>query len=168
MNVARYLTPELVRLGMVDGHLDEIDPEKNPDAERERLKLAVIAELCDLFEASGEIRNRSKFEKDFIYRERQSSTGLCDGVAIPHVRSMQPRRTVVVFARTADGVWFDSMDGEPTHLFFGITAPEYDDAEFIAFYKWISTAFVQEEWLPRALMNAEDEHEIIGILGRIH
>jgi len=168
MNISRYLTIDRIQLGMRHGHLDEVGADADPDRERERLKEEVIDELIALFDRSGQLLNLSKFRKDFVNRERVDSTGLTEGIALPHIRTRQARKTVIVFARSQEGVWFDAMDGQPTHIFFGITAPEWDDREFYKFHKWISTAFVQEEWLRDALLWAEDEHEIIKILGNLH
>ncbi|MHC4884347.1 MAG: PTS sugar transporter subunit IIA [Planctomycetota bacterium] len=168
MNVSRYLKSNQIQLGMLNGHLDEVDPEQDREHELVRLKDEVIGELCALFSLSGEIRNETKFRKDFINREKRASTALEGGIAIPNLRSLQPRRTVIIFARTQDGVWFDAPDGEPSHVFFGLTAPEYEDREFQKFYKWITTAFTQEEWLRDALLWADDEHEVLKILGHLH
>jgi PTS system fructose-specific IIC component len=168
MQLMRYLKPEHVRLGLVHGHLDGIDPEKDPAAERARLKEAVIDELVELFDRTGVIRNASKFAKDLRYRESQSSTALGDGIAVPHARSLQPRRLAIVFARSREGVWYDAPDGKPVHIFFGIAGPSYDEREFLQFYKWIAQSWLQEEWLPQALLEAEDEHEVVGILGSLH
>jgi PTS system fructose-specific IIC component len=168
MKISQYLKPCQIALGLVSGHIDEIDPEKDQAKEKTRLKSEAIDELIGLFDKSGEIRNLSKFTNDFINREKSGSTALENGIALPHIRSMQPRKTVIIFARSQDGVWFDSIDGGLTHVFFGISAPKYDDKDFYRFHKWISTAFIQEEWLKDALLWAEDEHEIIKILGHLH
>lgn len=168
MNISRYLKPDQIKLEISCGSLDGIDPDKDLDREKSRLKGEVIDELTQLFEVSGEIRNSSKFTKDFINREKVHSTGIGEGIALPHIRSMQPRKTVIIFARSQDGVWYDAIDEKPTYIFFGITAPEYEDKEFYRFHKWISNAFVTEEWLKDALLWAEDEHEVIKILGHLH
>ncbi len=164
MYISRYLKPEYVRLGLVHGHRDEIDPEKDEAKEKLRLKEAVVEELTDLFVETGVVRNRHKFFLDLWNREKKASTAVGDGIAVPHVRSMQPQKMAIVFARSVDGVEYDSPDGEPVHIFFGITAPPYDDKAFLYFYKWIAQSFLQEDWLHGALLHAEDEHEIIGIL----
>ncbi len=164
MYIARYLKPEFVQLGLRNGHLDEIDPEKDEERERDRLKWEVVEELADLFDKTGVVRNRSKFLADFVHREKQGSTALGGGIAVPHVRSMQPRDFAIIFARSREGVWYDAPDGEPVHVFFGITAPSYDDKTYLNFYKWVAQSFVQEDWLLDALLAAEDEHEIIRIL----
>ncbi len=167
VQITRYLKPEVVRLGMMSGHVDTIDPEKDPAKERQRLKEDVINELTDVFMNTGQVRNRNKFHYDLLSRERKASTAIGNGLALPHVRSMQPRNFCMIFARSRDGVEFDSPDGEPVHLLFGMAAPSYDERmsnEYLQAYKWIARAFKEEEWLPAALLQAEDEHEIIGIL----
>ena len=167
MFVARFLKPEYVKLGLVGGHPDEMDPDLDPEREKRRLKEAVIDELVDLFMRTGEVRNRHKFYVDLLHRERRASTAVGGGIAVPHVRSMQPRRVVVVCARSRDGAEYDAPDGKPVHAFFGIAAPPYDDKIYLQFYKWIAQSFLQEEWLLPALLEAEDEHEIIRMLSSL-
>lgn len=167
VQITRYLRPEVVRLGMMNGHLDGIDLERDPAKEHARLKDEVVDELTDLFMATGQIRNRSKFHHDLVSRERKASTAIGKGLALPHVRSMQPRQFCMIFARSRDGVEYASPDGEPVHLIFGMAAPSYDERmsnEYLQIYKWIARCFKEEDWLPAALLQAEDEHEIIGIL----
>lgn len=167
MQITRYLKPEVVRLGMVGGHRDEIDPEKDPEKELVRLKNEVVEELTDLFMNTNQIRNRNKFHHDLVSRERKASTAIGHGIAVPHVRSMQPRQFCMVFARSRDGVEFASPDGEPVHIFFGMAAPTYDErasTDYLNAYKWIATCFKEQDWLADALLQAEDEHAIIAIL----
>ena len=167
MQITRYLNPSVVRLGMMNGHLDDIDPERDPKKERERLKEEVLEELTDLFMNTGQIRNRNKFRHDLISRERKATTAIGGGLAVPHVRSMQPRQFCMIFARSRDGVEFDSPDGEPVHLIFGMAAPSYDEKvtnDYLQVYKTIARAFKETDWLPAALLHAQDEHEIIRIL----
>ncbi|MCD8140333.1 MAG: PTS sugar transporter subunit IIA [Planctomycetaceae bacterium] len=167
MQITRYLSPQVVRLGMMGGHLDEIDPEKDPEKERIRLKAEVLEELTDLFMQTGQIRNRNKFHHDLVSRERKATTAIGGGLAVPHVRSMQPKAFCMVFARSRDGVEFESPDGEPVHLIFGMAAPSYDErmsTEYLQAYKSIARAFKEEDWLPAALLGAQDEHEIIHLL----
>lgn len=164
MHIARYLKPEFVRLGLVHGHLDEIDPEKDRDAELQRLKFEVVDELVDLFGATGVVRNLNKFRTDMVNREKGSSTAVGMGIAVPHVRSMQPRSLGLIFARSREGVWYDAPDGELVHIFFGICSPVYDDQSSLSFYQWIAQSFLQESWLLPALLEAETADEIIGLL----
>jgi mannitol/fructose-specific phosphotransferase system IIA component (Ntr-type) len=163
--ITRYLKPEYIQLGLVNGHYDEVDPEKDRAKELERLKHGVVEELVQLFVKTGQVRNEHKFYLDLWNREKKASTAVGNGIAVPHVRSMQPRELAVVFARSREGVEYAAPDDKPVHIFFGITAPPYDDKVFLQFYKWIAQSFLEEEWLPQALLDAPDEHEILKILG---
>jgi mannitol/fructose-specific phosphotransferase system IIA component (Ntr-type) len=168
VSLGRLFREELVKLEL------ESAPEPLPEGveptpaalekARWRFKERVCAELVELFAASGEVRNEHKFLLDLINRERKASTALGEGLAVPHVRSLQPRSTVVVFARSTPGVEFASPDGAPVHLFFGITAPSYADADYLRIYKWLATSFTREDWLRPALMSAESAGEAVRIL----
>ena len=138
-------------------------PEVN-DHVRWLRKEAVVREMARLFDRSGEIRNLSKFTKDLIDRERKSSTGVGGGLALLHVRSMQPRRLVVVLARSRVGAEYFAIDDEPVHLVVGIAAPSYDDADYWKLYRFLANTFNQEAWLIRAILDADDENEIVHLV----
>ena len=167
MQVHRYLKAEYIQLGLRHGHLDGIDPEKDEARERVRLKEEVIEELTDLFLKTGHIRNRSKFHHDFLSRERKATTAIGHGLAVPHVRSLQPKQLALVVARSRDGVEFAAPDGKPVHLFFGLTAPSYDEKatkDFLLFYQWIGRHFRDSDWLLESVLEAKDAHEIVNLL----
>ncbi|HOX08215.1 MAG TPA: PTS sugar transporter subunit IIA [Planctomycetota bacterium] len=168
MSLGRLFREELVKLELESG------PEPLPEGveptpaalekARWRFKERVCGELVALFAASGEVRNEHKFLVDLINREKKASTAIGEGLAVPHVRSLQPRSTVVIFARSTAGVEYYSPDRQPVHLFFGITAPSYDDADYLKIYKWLATSFTREDWLRPALMSAEEPGEVVRIL----
>lgn len=165
VNFARFLKPELVELNLTI----EYEPPAegvvfSPEHERWKQKELVLKELASVFERSGEVRNATRFFKDFVFREKQASTGVGHGIAIPHLRSLQARKVVTMFARSEAGVEFENADGKTTHLFFGIAAPPYDDAQFLQIFQWIARAFTEEEWLFDALMSADTPDETIYIL----
>ncbi len=167
MYISRYLKPDYIQLGIYSGHLDDIDEAKNHDTELWRLKTEVISELANLFDKTGVIRNRTRFETEIINHEKSSSSATGNGIAVLDIRSMTPKSMGIVFARSQEGVWFDSTDNEPVHIIFGIACPSYDTKKAQHFYKWIAQSFLQEDWLPSALLYAENEHEIIGILSSL-
>lgn len=151
MNLARLLRPELVKL-----ELETIQPaEEDPPLPRERavwrVKEAVLLELARLADSGGRIGSCNKLYTDLVNREKKASTGLVRGIAIPHVRTIQAREMVFAFARSTPGLEFDTLDGEPAHLFFVIVAPPYDDKEYLRIYKQMATAFhttdAREEFL---------------------
>jgi PTS system fructose-specific IIC component len=140
------------------------DPIVVDDHVRLQRKEAVVRELAGLFYESGEIRNLSKFTRDLMDRERKSSTAVGGGLAVPHVRSMQPRKLVVVLARSAVGAEYLADGGEPVHVFLGIAAPSYDDADYWKLYRWLANTFNQETWLTQAILDAEDENDIVHLI----
>ena len=90
-------------------------------------KAEVIDEMVHNFYEHDIIDNEEVYKKDIIKREEQSSTGMGDGIAIPHAHDEAVKTAAVQFARSIDGVDYDSMDGQPAHLFFMIAAPEGGD-----------------------------------------
>jgi len=87
-------------------------------------KTAVLGEL-----ASALLQIESQLDRDEVLqvlqeREQLGSTGIGDGVAIPHGKLKAIDRLMIVFGRHRRGVDFDSMDGRPAHLFFLLLAPE--------------------------------------------
>jgi len=173
--VPRYLKASQVRLDLVRGRLDGVDPLKDRGAELRRLKREVVEELVDLFmgvhagsdpaATRPNIANRSKFAHDFHAREAKGSTAIAGGLAIPHVRTRQARLPTLVVARSREGVWYDAPDGRPTRLFFGISAPPWEEEWYGTFYRWIGQAFrTHGDWLPDALLSAGTADEMVGLL----
>lgn len=87
-----------------------------------RRKKEVLEELCSLL-AEQESLDSEPLLKVLLEREKLGSTGITDGIAIPHGKSKDINNILVAFGRSTAGVDFDSMDGEPTYLFFLILAP---------------------------------------------
>ncbi|MDE7522973.1 PTS fructose transporter subunit IIABC [Ligilactobacillus salivarius] len=90
-------------------------------------KSEVIDEMVHNYYEHGIIDDEDLYKKDIIKREEESSTGMDDGIAIPHAHDAAVKKPAVQFARSVAGVDYDSMDGQPTHLFFMIAAPEGGD-----------------------------------------
>ncbi len=87
-------------------------------------KAGVLAELINVLIASGLALNRSKAIDVLQQREKLGSTGIGDGVAIPHGKVSDLQDLVVAFGRSKKGVDFDAIDGKPVYLFFLLLAPE--------------------------------------------
>ncbi|MYU73057.1 PTS fructose transporter subunit IIABC [Ligilactobacillus salivarius] len=90
-------------------------------------KSEVIDEMVHNYYKHGIIDDEDLYKKDIIKREEEGSTGMGDGIAIPHAHDAAVKKTAVQFARSVAGVDYDSMDGQPAHLFFMIAAPEGGD-----------------------------------------
>ena len=145
MNISRFLKEELIDL---DFSVEQEPPPEvsNSDKWKVRNKERILTRLVDILELSGKTVNRSKLLTDFINRERKATTGIGDGIAVPHVRSMQAKELIIGFARTKDGYDFGSLDGEPTRLFFVMAAPPYDDNLYLKIFKALSESVQYESF----------------------
>ncbi|WP_433332148.1 PTS sugar transporter subunit IIA [Spirillospora sp. CA-294931] len=87
-------------------------------------KAAAIAELTAALAASGLVTDQETFVRAVREREAEGTTGIGDGIAIPHGKTDAIARPAVAFARVPDGVGWDSLDGAPARLLFLIGVPE--------------------------------------------
>lgn len=84
----------------------------------------VLAEMADVLLRSAPQLSRNDVLAVLEERERLGSTGIGEGVAIPHGKLKNIDQLILSFGRSRGGVDFDSMDGKPAHLFFLLLAPE--------------------------------------------
>ena len=91
-----------------------------------------------------------------VLRERESlqSTGIGEGVAIPHGKIAGLDRLVASFARSVKGVDFESIDGQPTHLFFLLVVPEHSGGQHVKALAWISRFFRDDEFRQKLISAA--------------
>ncbi|MEW6050107.1 MAG: PTS sugar transporter subunit IIA [Candidatus Zixiibacteriota bacterium] len=162
MHLSRYLTENLIKLEMST----EIEPFVDGcslDKWRLKAKESVLGELVDLLDQGNRIGNRTKLLLDFINREKKATTGIGKGVAIPHIRSLQAKEFMVAFARSTHGYDFDSLDQQPTHLFFVMASPPYDDGMYLKAFKAIAEMF-QYDAFREELMKVSAPGEVIRAL----
>src|SRR5690554_341294 len=80
-------------------------------------------EMITSLHAAGAIKSVKAFKRAIIKREKLSSTGFGEGVAIPHAKHRTVKHPMIVFARSKDGVNYNSHDGKPVHLLFMLAMP---------------------------------------------
>lgn len=167
MNLARLLKPEQILLELSTVDWPEEEREGIPPEQYSwRIKELVLGELVDLVNRSNRVSNRNKLFLDLVNRERKATTGLSNGVAIPHVRTIYAKELLVGFARSTPGVTFDCLDGAPAHLFFVMVAPPYDDTAYLKLYRQLAEAFSIRD-LRAEFMAAESEGEILRVIKRM-
>jgi nitrogen PTS system EIIA component len=88
-----------------------------------RDKKASLEELAGAIASQEKSVNKDALVKVLMEREQLGTTGIGDGVAIPHGRLKEITHPVISFGRSKDGLDFDSLDGQPTYLFFLLIAP---------------------------------------------
>lgn len=86
-------------------------------------KQAALEEMIDRLYDAGRITDKQTFMQGILAREAQTTTGLGDGIAMPHSKNSAVKLPTVVFARSEKGVEYDAMDGQPVHLLFMIAVP---------------------------------------------
>ncbi len=134
MRISRYLKEEAIKLEMTTV-IEPLQEGASPEKWRQAGKGKVIEELVLMLEAGHRIGNRTKLINDFINREKKATTGIGNGIAIPHIRSLQAKDLTLAFGRSTEGYDFDSLDNEPAHLFFAMAAPPYDDSLYLKVFK---------------------------------
>jgi PTS system fructose-specific IIC component len=166
MNLSRYLKPELIKLKMeTEIHIDP-DSMLHPDKILWMRKEAILKELVDLLDMSGKVNNKRKLLIDLVNREKKATTGIGQGIALPHVRTMQAKEFIMGLGRSKKGYDFDSLDKEPVHLFFVMAAPPYDDALYLKVFKALAE-ILGFDYFREELLNASTEYEILRAIKRM-
>lgn len=165
MNLARYISEDLIDLYLPPPEAPPDNPELNVQKWHQRQKENLLEIFVDLLDRSGNVLHRKKLLRDFVNRERQASTALVNGVAVPHVRTRYVREVMIGFARSVDGYEFDAMDKQPSHLFFIIVTPSHIGDLHIKIYKQIAEIFSFSNAFDE-LMMVEEPGEVIRILRR--
>lgn len=87
-------------------------------------KARAIDEMVQKLYDAGRISDIDTYKKGILAREAQTSTGLGDGIAMPHAKNAAVKEATVLFAKSKAGLDYQALDGQPTYLFFMIAAPE--------------------------------------------
>ena len=90
-------------------------------------KSDVIKQMVALMVKQGNIKDRAAYEKGVFAREEESTTGIGDGIAIPHCKSDAVAKPGLAAMVLPDGVEYDALDGAPVHIIFLIAAPNTED-----------------------------------------
>lgn len=87
-------------------------------------KAGAIDEMVQKLYDEGRISDIKTYKDGILAREAQTSTGLGDGIAMPHAKNSAVKEATVLFAKSKNGIDYQSLDGQPAYLFFMIAAPE--------------------------------------------
>lgn len=143
MRITELLKTEGIELGVsVDSKEDAID------------------RLTGLMDKTGNLSDREEYKKGILAREEMSTTGIGGGIAIPHSKNAAVKKAGLAAMTVPDGVDYDSMDGEPTKVFFMIAAPaEGSDVHLEALAR-LSTILMDPAFLDK-LINASTKEEFL-------
>jgi fructose-specific phosphotransferase system IIA component len=126
-------------------------------------KKKLIGKLVDLIATSGKLKDKKAFLHLILKREKLGSTGIGNGVAIPHAKSEQVKDFIMAFARQDKGIDFGALDGEKTYLFFILASPESNVGGHLKILADISR-LVKDKFIVDRLKNAKDKKEILRII----
>ncbi len=124
-------------------------------------KQEVIQELTAVLPKEG--LDLDRVVQVLMDRERLGSTGIGDGVAIPHGKLSGLNSLIAAFGRSTKGVEFESLDGHPTHLFFLLVAPEDSAGAHLKALARVSRLFKDRQFR-KVLMGAKDVDELYRAL----
>ena len=163
MNLSRYLREEMIVLEFDPPQ--ETPPENSGSSKwKSRNKERVLDNLVEILERSGKTINRCKLLTDFINREKKATTAIGHQVAIPHVRTLQAKTSVMGFLRNRVGLPFGAPDGQDVRIFIPIVGPPYDDKVYLKIYRQLGELLL-EEGVADQLLAVDEPGEVIRIFG---
>ncbi|HFI0326696.1 TPA: fructose-specific PTS transporter subunit EIIC [Streptococcus suis] len=125
-------------------------------------KEAVIDEMITSLVDKGYVTDFDVFKSGIMNREAQTTTGLGDGIAMPHAKNAAVKEATVLFAKSNKGVDYASLDGQPTDLFFMIAAPEGANDTHLAALAELSKYLMKAGFADR-LRAATNPDEVIAV-----
>ncbi|UII54385.1 fructose-specific PTS transporter subunit EIIC [Cytobacillus spongiae] len=126
-------------------------------------KIHAIENLVDTLDSAGKLNDRHTFKEAILKREEQSTTGIGEGVAIPHAKTKAVKEASIAFGRSTEGVDYQSLDGQPAHLFFMIAAPEGANNTHLEALSRLSSILMNEEARAK-LLKAPTKDAVLNII----
>lgn len=130
----------------------------NPSSKNE-----CIEKLVNLMDKTGNLNNKEEYKKAIIAREAQSTTGIGEGIAIPHGKTNAVKKASLAAAVCKKGVDYDSLDGAPANLFFMIAVPDNSDNLHLEVLARLSTILMDEKFR-ETLINCEDKDQFLKLI----
>ena len=130
-------------------------------------KAEIIDELVSLLVSSGSIekKHKSKVVEVIMAREALGSTAIGQGIAIPHGKSDSVTELVAGLGISKKGVNFDSLDGEPAHIFFILIAPQDSAGPHLKALARVSR-LLKDKYFRESLKSAKDNKDIIELVSQ--
>ncbi|AIY79009.1 PTS fructose transporter subunit IIC [Clostridium botulinum] len=122
-----------------------------------------IEKLVNLMDKTGNLNNKEEYKKAIIAREAQSTTGIGEGIAIPHGKTNAVKKASLAAAVCKKGVDYDSLDGAPANLFFMIAVPDNSDNLHLEVLARLSTILMDEKFR-ETLINCEDKDQFLKLI----
>lgn len=128
-------------------------------------KAAALEHLITLMERGGNIADKEEYKACVLRREEEGSTGIGEGIAIPHAKTSSVKAPGLAAMLVQDGVDFDSLDGEPAKLFFLIAAPDTEDNVHLDVLSHLSMLLMNEDFRSE-LLKAGSAKEFLSVIDK--
>ncbi|PTE44101.1 PTS fructose transporter subunit IIC [Staphylococcus equorum] len=128
-------------------------------------KNGVIDELVNQLDKAGKLNNVTTFKEAIHNRESQSTTGIGEGIAIPHAKVAAVDTPAIAFGKSKSGVDYQSLDMQPAHLFFMIAAPEGGAQTHLDALAKLS-GILMDEKVREDLLHANSPQEVLRIIDK--
>ena len=128
-------------------------------------KAAALEHLITLMERGGNIADKEEYKACVLRREEEGSTGIGEGIAIPHAKTSAVKAPGLAAMLVQDGVDFDSLDGEPAKLFFLIAAPDTEDNVHLDVLSHLSMLLMNDDFRSE-LLKAGSAKEFLSVIDK--
>ena len=126
-------------------------------------KTNAIEMLADLMDKSGNLSDKNQYLKDVMIREKEGTTGLGEGIATPHAKSIGVRAAGLAAMTVPGGLEFESLDGKPARLFFMIAAPASANDTHLELLQQLSMMIMDPDF-KEALIAAKTKEEFLKLI----
>ena len=149
VEVKGYIREELINLDLLSEQKDD-----------------AIRELVQLMENAEGMVDFERFLEDVFERERLGTTGIGDGIAIPHARTDAVDQLVIAIGRSARGVEFESLDGKKVNLLFLMGTPRGSVSHYLKILAQL-TRLLKENTFRDKLLEARDKERVVSLFREI-
>ena len=126
-------------------------------------KAVLLESMVHLVATHEAVRDPDRLLRDVKAREATMSTGVGEGLALPHARTLAVSETVAAFATLRSPVPFDALDGQPVHLVLLLAGPEADRAAHLHTLSWVSR-ILSDAGVRRHLSAAASADDVLAVL----
>ncbi len=130
---------------------------------KSKTKREVLVELAEVFKKGNIEADYDSMVEVLLEREKLGSTGIGDGIAIPHGKLAGLENLIISFGRSREGVGFDSLDGNPVYIFFLLMAPENSAGQHLKALAKISRMLKDKDFR-KGLIEAESPEEMYNLI----
>ncbi|MEI7904039.1 MAG: PTS sugar transporter subunit IIA [Candidatus Firestonebacteria bacterium] len=146
MKITEFLAKDCIKIGL-----------------KSKTKKDALEELVEVLAAAGKVTDKKKVMQVLLEREELGSTGIGQGVAIPHGKTDDVASLVAAFGLTKEGCQFDTLDGDPVNIFFLLLAPYNASGIHLKSLAKIS-GLLKDKYFRKGLVNCATPEEVINVI----